>query len=162
MDLLFNVVNQTLERIDKKTVASYAKNYINCVFEFDEKDWGSLDKMALFVDAEGNKYVVDLGIELTCRCNIPEPVLFGNHFKISVFAGDRMTSTQETISVISSGYDENVDKIVHSENTADNENVKVIKCNGDVDYRRIQILFDDDDLVPIRINRFEKNEHPYF
>lgn len=161
MNLLFNVNYQTLERLDKNRVASYAKDYIICVFDFDEKDWGSLDKKALFVDSNGNKYVVDLGIALQCECNIPEEVLKGNHFKVSVFAGDRMTSTQETISVHPSGYDEKVDEIIHSENTANNENVKIIKCNGEIDYRFIRTIFDDDSFIPIRINRFEREEHPY-
>lgn len=161
MDLLFSVSEQKLERLDNNVVASYAKNYINCVFLFDEDDWGSLDKMALFVDATGNKYITDLGVNLECRCNIPDPVLEGNHFKVSVFAGDRMTSSQETIKIVPSGYDDKVDEIVHSENTADNENVKIIRCNSDIDYRRIKIVFDDDELIPIRLNHFERSEHPY-
>lgn len=161
MNLLFSVDYQTLERLDKNRVASYAKDYIICVFDFDEKDWGSLDKKALFVDANGNKYIVDLGIALQCECNIPEEVLKGNHFKVSVFAGDRMTSTQETIAVHPSGYDEKVDKIIHSENTANNEDVKIIKCNGEIDYRFVRTIFDDEDFIPIRINRFEREEHPY-
>lgn len=161
MKLLFKVNKQTLERLDDNVVASFAKNYIICVFDFDEKDWGALDKMALFTDAMGNKYVVDLGYNLKCECNIPEEVLMGNHFKVSVFAGDRMTSTQETITIQPSGYDENVDEIIHTENTAENEDVKIIYCNGDIEYRRIRVRFEDEGLIPIRLNRFEREEHPY-
>ena len=150
-----------IERLDKNKVASYAKNYIRCVFDFDEEDWGNLDKMALFVDAKGDKYVVDLGYELTCRCNIPDEVLEGNHFKVSVFAGDRMTSVQETVSVYPSGFDDKIDEIIHSENTADNENVKIIKCDGKIDYRKVKLVFDDEDMIPIRLNYFENQEHPY-
>lgn len=161
MDLLFTVKKQVLERIDSNKVASYAKNYINCVFEFDEYDWANLDKMALFVDAKGDKYIVDLGYELTCRCNIPDDVLKGNRFKVSVFAGERMTSTQETITIYPSGLDDKIDEIIHTENTADNENVKIIKCNGKIDYRKIHFVFDKDDVIPIRLNQFETQEHPY-
>lgn len=159
MDLLFSIKNQELVRIDNNLVASYSKNYITCLFDFEAEDWGSLYKQVLFVDSKGTKYVVDLGYSLQNRCNIPDDVLKGNYFKVSVFAGDRITSTQEKILVHPSGYN---DKITHIENTADNDNVKIIKyCDDKIDYRRIRLLFDDEDIIPITLNRWKKQEHLY-
>lgn len=149
MSLKFKLNKQKLTRIDDEEIATYARNYIHATFDFDEL-WCNLKKYALFVTPNNNRHVVKLGYGKKITCLIPNEVLENAFFRISVFADDLLTSTQETILVSSSGYipeidDMEEDEVLEGKTTYYNEPRKK--------------YYDED--IDERLNRFEIAEHPY-
>ena len=150
MNLLFKLNKQKLIRVDNEEIAAFTRNYIDVMFDFD-KVWCNLEKYCLFVTPDDNRYVVKLGYGKHLSCKIPNEVLENSFFRISVFADDLLTSTQETVFVSSSGYTldiDNMDVDEVLESTSNNLMFNSRKKHYDEDLNE-------------RLNRFEIAEHPY-
>lgn len=149
MNLKFELKKQKLIRLDDEEIATYARNYIHVTFNFD-KVWCNLKKYALFVTPDNNRYVVKLGYGKKITCSIPNEVLENAYFKISVFADDLLTSTQETVLVSASGYIPEIDDMDEDE---------VLETQILFSEKPRKKHFDED--LDERVNRFEIAEHPY-
>lgn len=149
MNLEFELKKQKLIRLDDEEIATYARNYIHVTFNFD-KVWCDLKKYALFVTPNSNRYVVKLGYGKRITCSIPNEVLENAYFKISVFADDLLTSTQETVLVSASGYIPEIDDMDEDE---------VLETQILFSEKPRKKHFDED--LDERVNRFEIAEHPY-
>lgn len=149
MNLEFELKKQKLIRLDDEEIATYARNYIHATFNFD-KVWCDLKKYALFVTPNNNRYVVRLGYGKKITCSIPNEVLENAYFKISVFADDLLTSTQETVLVSASGYIPEIDDMDEDE---------VLETQILFSEKSRKKHFDED--IDERVNRFEIAEHPY-
>lgn len=100
MILKFYVKNQTLVHSNRNVIASGSKNYLFAEFRFS-KEWAGINKTAVFVSADGSKryhMLLNKG-----RCAVPAELIADGGFYISVFGGDRITSTQIYIDVSESG-----------------------------------------------------------
>ena len=100
MTLKFYVKNQTLAYCGNDTVASGSKNYLYAAFRFT-KEWAGLAKTAVFISADGSRryhMLIEGG-----RCSVPAEMIAEGGFYVSVFGGDRITSTQVYIDVAQSG-----------------------------------------------------------
>ena len=150
MNLKFIVNGQKLSRIDDVEIAGFARNYIHVTVDFDY-NWKDLEKYALFVTPNDNRYVVNLGYGKVLSCQIPNDVLEFAYFKFSVFAGDLLTSTQETVIVSSSGYILDLDDL-------DEDGIIQSNVDLDITYHRNRY---DDECVPLRRKKFIEDEHPY-
>lgn len=149
MNLKFKLNKQKLIRLDNEEIATYSRNYVDVSFDFDEV-WYDLKKYALFVTPTNLRYVVKLGYGKKLSCLIPNEVLENAFFKISVFADDLLTSTQETVLVSSSGYIPDID---------DMEEEDVIESQKIWYNEPRKQHFDED--IDERLNRFEIEEHKY-
>lgn len=114
MVLQFHVNNQMLSlnpaQKDVKVVAD-SKNYLKARFIFQTSEWTrGVVRYALF-SHNGKTYKKLLGIEPGCKSNecfvAPEVIKTGG-FTVSVFCDDLITSTTVAISVLESGYTENI------------------------------------------------------
>lgn len=150
MEIVFCLKKQKLKRIGFDEVAGFARNHIYATFNFD-KDWIDLEKYAIFSSPNGKKYIQELGYGEELTCIVPEEVLTGAYFKVSIFGNDLLTSTQETILLSASGYVSDIDNMDYDDviTTSTNTYTKV--------YRKKH--YDED--VDIRLNKFEVLEHPY-
>ena len=149
MMLEFKIEKQKLIRLDEYEIASFTRNYIDVSFIFDEL-WCNVKKYVLFVTPNGSQHVVKLGYGQEVSCKIPNQVLENAFFKISVFGGDLLTSTQETVFVSSSGYTLDIDDL------EEGEIVDKSSSNG-IETRQRHY----DEEWNGRINQFEIEEHPY-
>lgn len=126
MKLCFTVEESSLTRQDENIVVSYGKNANKCVFHCDHF-WKNLYKKALFTDYKNKQYIVLLGTGKRVSCNIPNEVLQGNLFYISVFgeelsisyalegtSPDRYTTTQETIYIQPSGFTNKTEEVLEN------------------------------------------------
>lgn len=107
MSLHFIIDKQELIRKDKKVIASYSKNFLKCKF-CCPKQWSDLYKYALFINVKGKESIVELGIGEKVSCIIPEEILTGNFFYVSIFADDRLTTTQQMVLIQPSGLTNNI------------------------------------------------------
>ena len=150
MSLVFYLDGQILNRIDNRKIATFTRKYALATFVFD-KLWIDLEKFALFVSPDNEKYIVQLGYGKELTCTIPEQILQNAFFKVSVFADDLITSTQETVLVQPSGYSSDLDEVgmdaVISNTT-----------NNDIIHR----IYSEDDICIRPGKKFEQDEHPYF
>lgn len=148
MNLKFKLNKQKLIRLDDEEIATYARNYIDITFIFDDV-WCDIKKYALFVTPDDSRYVLKLGYGRKITSFIPNEVLENAFFKVSVFADDLLTSTQETVLVSSSGYIPDIDDMDEDEVIEG----KILESH----YRKKH--YDEDREE--RLNRFEISEHPY-
>lgn len=149
MTLVFTLNRQKLTRQDDEEIATYSRNYIYVTFIFDEL-WYNLKKYALFVAPNEDRYVVKLGYGKKLSCSIPNEILENAFFKVSVFADDLLTSTQETVLVSSSGYIPEIDNM-DEEDVLESNTIKLFSSQ--------KKNFDEDQNE--RLNKFEIAEHPY-
>ena len=106
MNLEFEVNNQILKRIDSQDVVSKNHNIYKCRFTFDEEsEWLDINKFVIFTDGWGISTTVHLGksSDILC-CAVPDSVLKGSYFKVSVYGGDLLTTNNVTVTLIESGY----------------------------------------------------------
>ena len=96
MKIYFDVNKTILKRKDDNILASYSKNIDKCVFNCDDC-WSDIYKYALFTSALNKQYIEDLGFGHKVSCVIPDEVMKGNYFSVSIFGGDRKTTIQEDI-----------------------------------------------------------------
>lgn len=104
MDLNFEIKNQILSRTDENILVNKSKNYVFCNFKFKTDDWDNLEKFTIFKDSWGRSFVSYLGTSSDCRCVVPAEALKGTNFKVSVYGGDLITSSELTILLVPSGY----------------------------------------------------------
>ena len=102
----FEVHNQTLVRVDSKEIINNNKHIYNAEFTFEDgSEWIDLNKFIIFTDGWGNTTTQHIGKNSNVlSCLIPDCVLSGSYFKVSVYAGDLITTNNVTISLIQSGY----------------------------------------------------------
>ena len=93
MKLYFSIKKNKLIRQDDEIITSFSKNINKCIFEC-EKPLFDVYKYALFIDAIGNQEIIDLGFGEKVSCIIPEETMQSNYFSVSVFGGERFTTTQ--------------------------------------------------------------------
>ena len=148
MNLFFSVKGQKLSRINNEKIAGFSRNYIHAIFNFD-KVWINLLKYAIFTEPNGTKHVVNLGYGKTLQCRIPDDVLKNTFFKVSVFADDLLTSTDETIIVSPSGYVSEIDDLEEGDS---------IEGKSEYDYIPWENF---DEYFNERKDYFERAEHPY-
>lgn len=106
MNLEFVINNQILKRIDSQDVVSKNHNIYKCRFIFEEdSDWDEVNKFVIFTDGWGSSTTVHLGKSSNIlSCLVPDNVLKGSYFKISVYGGDLLTTNNVSVSLIESGY----------------------------------------------------------
>ena len=92
--LEFEIKGQVLTRVDSQEVMNKNKNVYKCRFTFDESDeWVNANKFVRFTDGWGNSTVAHLGKSSNIlSCLVPDKVLQGSYFKISVYAGNLLTN----------------------------------------------------------------------
>ena len=105
MNLEFTVNQQVLSRKDYAKIVNKNRNIYQCKFSFENSEWTTLHKFALFRDGWGNRETVYLGKDSDIlTCIIPAKVLQGTYFKVSVYGGDLMTTNSVTIYLTDSDY----------------------------------------------------------
>lgn len=151
MILHFTIHKMQLKRKDDEILTSYSKNFVRCGFKCQNK-WVDLYKYALFIDVHNNQYIVDLGFGEYVSCKIPEEVLQGNYFSVSVFAGDRLTTEQVSVLIYPSGFNSKTQNALE-------DGLTIVDSDAFYDdyYHKI---YDDSNYY--RHNRFEIEEHPYY
>lgn len=104
--LEFEVHNQILKRIDSQEIVNKNHNLYKCRFTFEEdSEWSNLNKFAVFTDGWGNTSTQHLGRSRNVvTCKIPDSALKGSYFKISVYAGDLVTTNNVSVLLVQSGY----------------------------------------------------------
>ena len=141
MNLEFEIKGQILKRIDSHDVMNHNYNVYKCRFTFEEdSEWIDVNKFVIFKDGWGNSTTVHLGKSSNIlSCLVPDKVLAGSYFKVSVYGGDLITTNNVSIALLQSGYSKNrhhgcdkqkdifveifdrldnsVDSIVYNENT---------------------------------------------
>lgn len=150
MNLIFLIRKQKMKRIGSDEIAGFARNHIHATFDFDEL-WKDLEKYAIFVSADKSRSIVRLGYGKELSCIVPEQVLKGTYFKVSVFGGDLLTSTQNTILLSSSGYISDIDDM----------DIDDIIKDTTTDYMKVYRKKHFDEDIDVRLNKFEISEHPH-
>ena len=104
--LEFEVNNQILKRIDSQDIVNKNKDVYKCRFTFEEdSEWVDLNKFVIFKDGWGNSSTVHLGKSgNVLSCLVPDKVLRGSYFQVSVYGGDLITTNNVSIALIQSGY----------------------------------------------------------
>lgn len=104
--LEFEIKGQVLTRVDSQEVMNKNKNVYKCRFTFDESDeWVNANKFVRFTDGWGNSTVAHLGKSSNIlSCLVPDKVLQGSYFKISVYAGNLLTTNNVSVGLVQSGY----------------------------------------------------------
>lgn len=100
MQLDFKVNEQTLSLHSKKNVVADSLNYLTCHFVFSD-EWLGITKTAVFVSNTEEVYNVILEND---TCEVPWEVIKAPSFKVSVFGGDRITTSVVAVNVTESGY----------------------------------------------------------
>ena len=104
--LSFKVKQDHLIRLDDNKITNKTRNYINLEFTSFSEDWDELDIYLIMQDEQRNNYLFDLN-EATPTVTVPEIVLRGGFFKLSVFGfndDERITTNIRTIHLRPSGY----------------------------------------------------------
>ena len=106
VELEFTVDKNHLVRTDDEHITNKTRNYIDLVFTSFSEDWENLDIYLILQDEQKNNYLFDLNEE-TPTVTVPEIVLRGGFFKLSVFGfndDERITTNIRTIHLRPSGY----------------------------------------------------------
>ena len=109
VELEFTVDKNHLVRTDDEHITNKTRNYINLSFSSFSEDWDDLDIYLILQDELRNNYLFDLN-ESTPTVTVPEIVLRGGFFKMSVFGfndDERLTTNPRTIYLQPSGYTTN-------------------------------------------------------
>ena len=109
VELEFTVDGTHLVRTDDEKITNKTRNYIDLVFTSFSEDWDDLDIYLILQDEAKQNYLFDLN-ESTPTVTVPEIVLRGGFFKLSVFGfndDERITTNQRTIYLQPSGYTTN-------------------------------------------------------
>ena len=150
MKIYFDVNKTILKRKDDNILASYSKNIDKCVFNCDDC-WSDIYKYALFTSVLNKQYIEDLGFGHKVSCVIPDEVMKGNYFSVSIFGGDRKTTIQEDILIEPSGFTDKTESSLESDDT------EISLPFSDIEYhKRIGCE------CKLRWNAFEIEEHPYY
>lgn len=113
MTLDFIVNGQSLTKhknqSNQKIVAD-SKNYLKALFHFQSEEWQNQICYALFT-ISGQTYKTILGADQALgwnECYVPEEVIHAPGFTVSCYCGDRITTNEVRVDVVSSGYTENI------------------------------------------------------
>lgn len=113
MTLDFIVNRQFLAKhrnqINQKIVAD-SRNYLKAKFHFQSEEWDGQICYALFT-LQGKTYKKILGAEDGVEfneCYVPEEVIHAPGFSVSCYCGDRITTNEVRVDIITSGYTENI------------------------------------------------------
>ena len=104
--LSFKIEGDHLIRLDNEKITNKTRNYILLDFTSFSEDWENLDIYLILQDEQKNNYLFDLNEE-TPTVTVPEIVLRGGFFKLSVFGfndDERITTNIRTIHLRPSGY----------------------------------------------------------
>lgn len=111
MKLTFDVIDNVLKRTDKEKIINRNKNIYKAVFNFQSTDenenlWLEDNIFVIFEDSWNNKTTVHLGKDnLQLSAIIPSFVLEGTYFRVSVYAGDLISTNTVSIPLSQSGYE---------------------------------------------------------
>lgn len=98
INLNFEVNQQSLQLMNDESLANHSRNIIRANFTFKGEIWENIDKFAIFKDSWGNKTRVYLEDN---SCLIPSTVTGGTFFRVSLYAGDLITTNYVTIPLTS-------------------------------------------------------------
>ena len=104
--LEFKVKQDHLIRLDKEKITDKTRNYILLSFTSFSEEWENLNAFLILQDEEKMNYLFDLN-EQEPIVTVPEPVLRGGLFRVSVVGFDddvRITTNKRTIPLRPSGY----------------------------------------------------------
>lgn len=101
--LKFQIKNNKLERTDSEQIISKSKHLYKAIFEFEGRMWKGVEKIAIFTDSWGNRKRVYIG-RWECKCVIPDSILQGTFFKVTVYGGDLITTNDISIPLVQSDY----------------------------------------------------------
>ena len=109
MDLSFDVVNQSVKRLERKELANFSQEYLRLSFDFKSDDWSGLTKFALF-KVKDKAYRVALTND---KVIVPNAVLRGDRFSFMVYGVDnedvRVTTKSTLLYLEDSGFTEDVE-----------------------------------------------------
>ena len=104
--LSFKVEQDHLIRLDNEKITDKTRNYILLSFTSFTEEWDNLNIYLILQDEDKMNYLFDLNEEEPI-VTVPEPVLRGGLFRVSVFGFDddvRITTNRRTIPLRPSGY----------------------------------------------------------
>ena len=107
MELKFKVKHQVLKRTDSHTIVDLSQDYLSCRFNFISEEWEGLPKYVIFTSSAGINNLIYLGTDMEKIVPVPNLMLQGNKFKVTIYGCVgvyRITTTRRTISIIPSGY----------------------------------------------------------
>ena len=107
IELEFVIQNQSLKRCDKNVLVNKTREYISLSFSFLTEDWEDVSKHVILQDEEGKNYQFNLGTSSECGLTVPEVVLYGGFFKVSLYGvidDTRITTDVRTVVLSPSGY----------------------------------------------------------
>ena len=113
MTLDFIVNNQSLTKHknqNSQKVVADSRNYLKARFHFQSEEWQGQICYALFT-LQGQTYKKILGAEEECEmneCFVSPEVISAPGFIVSCYCGDRITTNEVRVDVVSSGYTENI------------------------------------------------------
>lgn len=139
MTLEFIVNGQSLTKhrnqSSQKVVAD-SRNYLKALFHFQSEEWQDQICYALFT-YNGETYKMILGAEEDLawnECYVPAEVISAPGFTVSCYCGDRITTNEVRVDVVSSGYTENIVNQVVTPSVLDQANALLKKyaliCNS--------------------------------
>ena len=124
--LYFTIDKNQLARDDDNILASYSRNINKCVFCCGER-LGDIYKYALFTGVLGEQYIEELGFGRRVTCKIPNDILKGNYFSVSVFGGNRFTTTQENVLIQPSGFTDKTEDLFESGKSSDVSSFEILQ-----------------------------------
>ena len=114
MELRFSIENQSLKRLDQNSIVNKTREYVTLYFSFLTEDWENVTKHVLLQDEEGKTYQFNLGTICEGTLTVPEVVLYGGFFKVSIFGIidiTRITTDVRTVVLTPSGYTTNISPV---------------------------------------------------
>lgn len=113
MTLDFIVNGQSLTKHknqNSQKVVADSRNYLKATFHFQSEEWQNQICYALFT-IQGETYKMVLGADEALswnECYVPEEVIHAPGFTVSCYCGDRITTNEVRVDVVSSGYTDNI------------------------------------------------------
>lgn len=85
--LRFMVHGQSLTKADDfGTLVSGSKGYLRCAFEFTDKQWDRIRKIAVFEDGEKEEAVV---LDKSGQCDVPDTITNKTFFRVRLVGVDK-------------------------------------------------------------------------
>lgn len=122
MELRFSIENQSLKRLDKNVIVNKTREYVTLIFSFLTEDWENVNKNVILRDEDEKNYQFNIGTNCQGTLTVPEKVLYGGFFKVSVFGiveDTRITTDVRTVVLSPSGYTTNISPIGEDEYSPD-------------------------------------------
>lgn len=122
MELRFSIENQSLKRLDKNVIVNKTREYVTLIFSFLTEDWENVNKNVILRDEDEKNYQFNIGTNCQGTLTVPEKVLYGGFFKVSVFGiveDTRITTDVRTVVLSPSGYTTNISPIGEEEYSPD-------------------------------------------